>query len=337
MNGFFAGGYAEGMDTANKQALAEKTLADDTGLRTRALQLQESQFRNLQNQQVQERGDKLIADTMANVAEAVKAANEAGKDPATVMKAVQPLINSAKAVAAKIGRDPNALDYQAQAIFVNPNAVQKAQVAGEAQATAAVAQDVTEKKLLNQQAPQQPGQPEPELTRRYKSAQEKTSSENTLRDDFMKQAKDFITIRDAKNRLDVIEKTGAGDIALVFQYMKILDPGSTVREGEYATARNAAGIPDRILSMYNRAVDGEQLSAKARKDIVSQANKFYDSAAIQHDKLTTRFSGIAKRQGLNPDNVIVDVLPADRPSPKGGGSAGKPPPPPPGFNIVGGQ
>jgi len=34
--------------------------------------------------------------------------------------------------------------------------------------------------------------------------------------------------------------------------MKILDPGSVVREGEFATAQNSAGIPERIRAKYNR-------------------------------------------------------------------------------------
>lgn len=337
-NGFFLGGAAEGMEVANRQALAEKTLADDTNLRTGALQLQERQFGNLQNQQGIERADKLIADTMATVAETVKAATAVGRDPASIQKAVQPLVDSAKAVAGRVGRDPNSLDAQVRALITNPGAVESAVVSGTAAASQAVAQDTAERRLLQQQQSQQGGQPEAELPRRYKTAQEKTTAENALRDDYLKQAKDFITVRDAKNRLDTIEKTGAGDIALVFSYMKLLDPGSTVREGEYATARNAAGVPDRVLALYNRALAGEQLSPKARTDITSQANRFYESAALQHDKLTTRFAGIAKRQGLNVDNVTVDVLPAERPKGKGenkgGGSI---PPPPAGFNLIGGQ
>ena len=42
--------------------------------------------------------------------------------------------------------------------------------------------------------------------------------------------------------------SGASDIALLYGYMKVLDPGSTVREGEFATASNAGGIPDKIVT-----------------------------------------------------------------------------------------
>ena len=40
----------------------------------------------------------------------------------------------------------------------------------------------------------------------------------------------------------------AGDMALIFSYMKMLDPNSTVREGEYATAQDAGSIPHASLA-----------------------------------------------------------------------------------------
>lgn len=38
--------------------------------------------------------------------------------------------------------------------------------------------------------------------------------------------------------------SAANDLAMIFAYMKMLDPGSVVREQEFANAQNAAGIPD---------------------------------------------------------------------------------------------
>ena len=48
----------------------------------------------------------------------------------------------------------------------------------------------------------------------------------------------------------------ASDMALIFGFMKLLDPTSTVREGEYATVQNATGIPGRVTNAYNNAIDG---------------------------------------------------------------------------------
>ena len=38
------------------------------------------------------------------------------------------------------------------------------------------------------------------------------------------------------------QNSGAGDIATVYQFMKALDPTSVVRETEFSTAANSAGL-----------------------------------------------------------------------------------------------
>ena len=70
--------------------------------------------------------------------------------------------------------------------------------------------------------------------------------ENTLRDEFNKQAGDFSALRSNYSKIRTAQKadTAAGDLSLIFGYMKMLDPGSVVREGEFATAQNAGGISD---------------------------------------------------------------------------------------------
>lgn len=54
------------------------------------------------------------------------------------------------------------------------------------------------------------------------------------------------------------------DQGAVFSWMKILDPGSTVREGEYATAKNARGVPDKISAWYNQVLTGQILTPEQR-------------------------------------------------------------------------
>lgn len=61
------------------------------------------------------------------------------------------------------------------------------------------------------------------------------------------------------------EQTAAKDMGLIFNYMKMLDPGSTVREGEYATVEQARGIPDSIRMLYNKAWSGKKLTEDQRQ------------------------------------------------------------------------
>ena len=69
-------------------------------------------------------------------------------------------------------------------------------------------------------------------------------------------------------------KMGVADVAMIFQFMKSLDPDSVVREGEYATASNAGlGVPERIWRLYNSAIDGEILLPEVRKEIIRVARE----------------------------------------------------------------
>lgn len=298
VNGFFLGGAAEGVSDSRKAGLDDRALAADTGLRTRAVDIQEKTLQRAENQDAIKRVDDNIANTMAVVSETIKGAIAVGRDPAAIQKAVAPLVESAKALAAKVGRDPRSLDAQVQAQLFQPTTMETKSVEGAGKAVSQIAEENTLKAAGY------------DGLGKWKTFDEKVKAEGALRDDYLKQAAPFITIRDAKNRLDTIEETGAGDVALVFQYMKILDPGSTVREGEFATASNAAGVPSSIIATYNKLTGGGVLAPEARKQIKSQAGKLYQAAANQHDKTTTKFGEIAKRNRLDDRNVIVDLLPA---------------------------
>jgi hypothetical protein len=65
--------------------------------------------------------------------------------------------------------------------------------------------------------------------------------------------------------------TPAGDVGMIYGFMKIVDPGSTVREGEFATAQNAAGIPERVRQQYNIAISGNKLTPKMREEFLAAA------------------------------------------------------------------
>jgi len=135
------------------------------------------------------------------------------------------------------------------------------------------------------------------------------SQENTLRDDFTKQSAPFITVRDNFSRIKQItsgKPNAATDISLVFSYMKMLDPSSTVREGEYATAANAAGIPDQIKNAYNKAKDGQFLTPQQRQSFAAQAAQLYKGQMGSQRDLESQFKDIAKNSNARPDQVVID-------------------------------
>ena len=109
---------------------------------------------------------------------------------------------------------------------------------------------------------------------------------------------------------------GAQDMALIFSVMKMLDPGSTVREGEFALAANSSGQAKAAMNMVKKMWSGDQLPAEARQQLMSLARGQYDAAKVAVDQNL----GMAKeRMGLrmpsvNPENVYHGVNPEYIPS-----------------------
>ncbi len=112
----------------------------------------------------------------------------------------------------------------------------------------------------------------------------------------------------AYNRVQSAAKnpSAAGDLSLIFGYMKMLDPGSTVREGEFATAQNAAGVPSQLLNVYERVRSGQRLSPEQRADFLGQAQGLYGSQNSQQSKIDKDYERLAIKQGVSPDDVLMN-------------------------------
>ena len=129
---------------------------------------------------------------------------------------------------------------------------------------------------------------------------------NQLSSAFLGQAKPYIETAQAYRKVLSAPESAAGDMSKIFGYMKILDPGSTVREGEAASAQNAAGVPERVLNLYNRALTGQRLNPSQRADFDNSAYKIVESQKQQFEGLKTHFKDRAISQNANPNNVIYD-------------------------------
>ncbi len=132
--------------------------------------------------------------------------------------------------------------------------------------------------------------------------------ENTLRSQYLDKTKDYTGIAQAYSKVEAAAKdpSAAGDLSLIFGYMKILDPASVVRETEFANAQNAAGVPDQIRNMWNRALRGERLNENQRTDFVESAKKLVVSQKGQLDNLNKQYIDIASAYDLDPTKIVID-------------------------------
>lgn len=180
-------------------------------------------------------------------------------------------------------------------------AATKASEASTAHSVAETAKTKKETELL--------GKPKPEDLKNI------ATMEDNLRQELVKNAGEFVKVRDAYSRVQAVTKqpSAAGDLALIFNFMKMLDPGSTVRETEFANAENAKGVDESIRSVWNKLKTGERLTEAQRADFIGQAANLFDSQKSFYDQSRSYYGELAKRRGLNADNVtkVLDATGED--------------------------
>ena len=132
--------------------------------------------------------------------------------------------------------------------------------------------------------------------------------EKDLRADYTTQMKPFTDLGQAFKKVEAaaLNPSAAGDISMVYGYMKILDPNSTVMQGEQATASNAGGVPDRVKALYNQALDGTRLAEPVRQDFYAQARNLIESQRELQQDIAERYRGIALQNKLDPNQIVFD-------------------------------
>lgn len=144
--------------------------------------------------------------------------------------------------------------------------------------------------------------------------EKRPEAEGKFRKEYSDQTKGYQEVKSAYGRVLASEDNAVGDLSLIFGYMKMLDPGSVVREGEFATAQNAAGVPERIQNVYNKVISGERLSPSQRQSFKGQAGKLYSTAQAQEGQVRQGIERIAKGYGLNTANIFytpTEVAPTE--------------------------
>ena len=128
--------------------------------------------------------------------------------------------------------------------------------------------------------------------------------EDRMADDYEQATKNDRTVISAFQNLRATPASAAGDISFIFQYMKMLDPGSVVREGEFATAQNAASVPDQVRNLYNRALSGERLNTEQRQQFLQAAGSLADVAGRRVEQRRAEVKDKAERRGVDVRNII---------------------------------
>ncbi len=143
----------------------------------------------------------------------------------------------------------------------------------------------------------------------------KFDAEQKLRKEYTDNTKVFTDVSESYRRILASKDDAVGDLSLIFGYMKMLDPGSVVREGEFANAQNASGVPDRVLNTYNRILRGERLHQKQRDSFKAQAGSLFKAAETREKEVRAGLSRVADSYKLDKDNIFGSKVEQAAPEP----------------------
>ena len=126
--------------------------------------------------------------------------------------------------------------------------------------------------------------------------------------------------------------TPIGDVAGATKIMKLLDPGSVVRESELAIAMAASGRMDRLQNYFSNMMSGQKLTPTQRDDFKALANELYAAAGDAYNKKRNEYRGFGEAYNFkNLDTALgapaaIPSVMRTRPgaSPSGGGGAVRP-------------
>lgn len=96
----------------------------------------------------------------------------------------------------------------------------------------------------------------------------------------------------------------AGDLAAATKFMKLLDPGSVVRESELYMAMQASGALDRFTNYATNVIQGTKLTPTQRTDFGLLADKLYAASVDAYNKKRNEYAGFAQEYGLNPNRAV---------------------------------
>ena len=167
-------------------------------------------------------------------------------------------------------------------------------------------------------APAKDGQPQTQMLNkdqikrttdfRKQYASDKTTVNTQLAKDTWQRAK---TVLDSDSP--------AGQIAAVYSFMKSLDPTSTVRESEYATAESARAAIDSATNYANKITQGKRLTTAQIKDFRGIMEKLYKRQMLEQKAKNNEYRKLAQRFGVAEQDVgfIEDTEPTPIPAAQG--------------------
>ena len=152
---------------------------------------------------------------------------------------------------------------------------------------------------------------------------------NTLRDEYNQGSRTFEAVQDAYEniRRAASSQSGAGDMAFLYSFVRMLDPTSVVRESEFATAAASGSLGERMQTLVGRVISGERLPESLRQSFLQEASNIHQTHQRAQELRDSEYTRLARSFDIDPANVVIQRrrdMPPSAPA-TGQGGAAQPP------------
>lgn len=123
--------------------------------------------------------------------------------------------------------------------------------------------------------------------------------------------------KEAATALDKIERAyttakagnqGADDVAMVYGYIKLLDPGAAVQQGDIANAQASDNrAAQQMIGIYNSLLQGGKLSQGARDNLYAAAHRQIGAYESKYTQAVDRYRALATKNEVDPNEVALPV------------------------------
>jgi hypothetical protein len=150
-----------------------------------------------------------------------------------------------------------------------------------------------------------PGLPEPDEA--GKQAERQFNQENTLRDEFQKLTGDFRIVQTSFENIRSAAKAndGAGDMSMLYNYVRLLDPTSVVRESEFAAAAASGSFGQRVQGAVERVLSGARMPETLRESFIREGRNLYNNQLRSHNTVADQYEELARSHKLDPRRVVT--------------------------------
>jgi hypothetical protein len=128
-----------------------------------------------------------------------------------------------------------------------------------------------------------------------------TMKPEDLRQNFIKETDQFRVTSEALDRLKIGSKANnkQGDTAMLYAYMKIINPGLAVREGGVLDLEQERSLPQIAQGMYRKLVSGDRLSPQERTEMLKTGKDMYAGNEKRYKQTRAQYETLAQQYEID--------------------------------------